>query len=354
MGKLTKELAEAMQGVDHVRAERTHEREVAKLKADLAKSEQKRKHAEQELAEHEAIAEFRDGIKGDGGKSHRAYKYRKPSGSATAVVCLNDIHGEETVDPATINGLNEYNLEIAERRLDVVANSVLLLLDAERRKSHIRDLVVWLGGDIITGNIHEELAEENALSPIEACRWAKWHLIGLLDHWLEHADVDSVSVVTSKGNHGRTTAKPRIATSAKHSYEWGMYEDMADIYAARGDKRIQFKNDRGYFNWLDIQDKRVRFHHGDWIKYNGGVGGITIPVNKAINEWNKSERADYDVFGHWHQHKKGHLWASCNCLIGYNAYAQSIKAEFSVPTQTMFVFDAKRHAPVSVLEVFCD
>jgi hypothetical protein len=45
----------------------------------------------------------------------------------------------------------------------------------------------------------------------------------------------------------------------------------------------------------------IRFHHGDYIKFNGGVGGISIPVeNKSIElEW--CSRAALDVFGHFHQ-----------------------------------------------------
>lgn len=348
--KLKQELAEEAL----TRRERDHEREINALKIKLAKSEARRKQAETDLDEAGVIAEFFDGLGGDGGAKHKPFKPKKPSGSATAVLAVNDIHGEETVDPATINGLNEYTLSIAEKRLACVGHNALMLLDAQRKMSHIRDLVVWIGGDIITGFIHEELAEGNALSPTEACLWAEKQLIGLLDHWLEFADVDSITVVTSWGNHGRTTAKPRIGTASRHSYEWLMYKHLEHVYEMRGEPRIRFKVERGHHNWLEIQGKQVRFHHGDWIKYQGGVGGITIPVNKALAAWNDSKRADFDIFGHWHQHKRDHHWASCNCLIGYNAYAQSIKAPCTPPSQTLIVFDKNRPGAVSVQEIYCD
>lgn len=132
-----------------------------------------------------------------------------------------------------------------------------------------------------------------------------------------------------------------------------MYHNIADVYGARGEKRITFKVETGYHNWLDVQGKLVRFHHGDWLKYNGGVGGITIPVNKSLNEWNKAKRADYDIFGHWHQHQKHYRWCACNCLIGYNPYALSIKADWSEPSQTLLVFDRDRPVPVLVQEIYC-
>lgn len=342
-----------LHAVEVARLERDKDNQIASLKSQLAKANSRIRLAEAEIETNRNIAEFVKELGGDGGVSHPPYKYRKPSGTATAVVCLNDWHGEEPVDPATINGLNEYNLEIAEQRIKKTGERMLHLLDAQRKLSNIKDLVVWIGGDIITGHIHEELAETSPLSPTEACQWAKGQLIGLLDHWIAYADVDSVTVVTSYGNHGRTTAKPRIATAAKHSFEWWMYQNIADIYAARGEKRIQFKVEQGYHNWLEIQGKLVRFHHGDWLKYQGGVGGITIPVNKALNEWNKARRADYDFFGHWHQHLKHYRWCACNCLIGYAPYALSIKAEYSQPSQTFAVFDRDRPVPVLVQEIYC-
>jgi hypothetical protein len=43
---------------------------------------------------------------------------------ATAIVCFSDWHIEERVDSETINGINEYNPKIAEKR----ANAVILPL----------------------------------------------------------------------------------------------------------------------------------------------------------------------------------------------------------------------------------
>jgi hypothetical protein len=342
-----------LHAVESARRDRKHEDEIADLKNKLAKSEARRRLAEQELALAESVSEFRRALGGDGGIRHKPYKPRKPSGTATGVICLNDWHGEEYVDPATVNGLNEYTLEIAERRIKNVADKALRLLEAQRTMSYIKSLVVWVGGDMFSGHLHDDNVETSVLSPIQAGQWAKGQLIGALDHWLEHADVDQIEVVTSFGNHGRTTEKSRIATAAKHSFEFWLYQQLAEIYEARGDNRITFKVETGYHNWLDIQGKKVRFHHGDWLRYQGGVGGITIPVNKSINEWNKAQRADYDFFGHWHQHQRHPRWCCCNCLIGYNAYALSIKAEYSEPSQTFAVFDRDRPVPVLVQEIYC-
>jgi len=192
MAKLADKLDDDKHLLDAARSQRRHEAEVAELKVKLAKSESRWRLAEKELAESDAVDEFRRAIGGDGGAKLPAYKFKKPSGRATGVIAINDIHGEERVDPATINDLNDYTLEIAEQRISRVADNAITLIDAQRKLSHIKDLVVWIGGDIITGHIHEELAETSALSPIEACQWAKWQLIGLLDHWLAYVGCCSV------------------------------------------------------------------------------------------------------------------------------------------------------------------
>lgn len=85
----------------------------------------------------------------------------------TAVVLASDWHVEEEVDPESIAGRNQYNLEIAEQRIDRFFNSIIWNVQHQRSSKHlaIRDMVLWLGGDLMSGYIHEELQEGNQLSP---------------------------------------------------------------------------------------------------------------------------------------------------------------------------------------------
>ena len=98
----------------------------------------------------------------------------------------------------------------------------------------------------------------------------------------------------------------------------------------------------GYHNYLEVDGRIVRFHHGDDLKYQGGVGGLTIPVEKAISQWNKAIPAYLDIFGHWHTSMAGRNFMSNGSLIGHNAYAIAIKAGYEPPSQTFFLMDSKR------------
>ena len=83
----------------------------------------------------------------------------------------------------------------------------------------------------------------------------------------------------------------------------------------------------------------LRFHHGDAIRYEGGVGGLTIPANKAIAQSNKSRTAYLDIFGHYHQMLDGGKFVSNGSLIGYNPYAIRIKASYEEPKQVFFLME---------------
>jgi hypothetical protein len=108
-------------------------------------------------------------------------------------------------------------------------------------------------------------------------------------------------------------------------------------------EQVQWQVSESYHNLVTIYDKIIRFHHGDGLSYQGGIGGLTIPVEKAIANWNKSPaKADLDCFGHWHTQMQSPKFCSNGSLIGYNAYAISIKAPYEHPQQTYFLFDKRR------------
>ena len=119
-----------------------------------------------------------------------------------------------------------------------------------------------------------------------------------------------------------------------------MYLHLAAYF--RQEPRVTFKIADGIHSYVQIYDQTVRFQHGHAIKYGGGVGGIYIPVNKSIAQWNRARHADLDIFGHFHQQVDGGNFLCNGSLIGYSAYALSIKASFEPPKQTLILIDKKR------------
>jgi hypothetical protein len=267
------------------------------------------------------------------------------------VVLLSDIHAEERVDPDTVNGLNDYSLDVCDQRMSELMERFAVLLDHERRLAKIDRVVVWLGGDFISGHIHDDTAELAQLAPLTATRWIGARLRGFLDAVSENAR--EVIVATNSGNHGRSTEKLRIGTELEHSFEQNLYLTMA---AAESRKNVRWQVGTGYLNYLDLDGFLIRFHHGHAIKYGGGIGGITIPTNKAIAAWDAVKRADLTCFGHWHQFQwlRAGRYVANGSVIGHSAYATRIKAAYEPPCQACIVIDHGRHEVTKAMPIYCD
>lgn len=270
-------------------------------------------------------------------------KQRDKVYQGAALALASDWHVEERVDPRTINGVNEYTPDIAReraRRFFVGVEWMVNVLAGGEQRYQIDDLVLWLGGDMMTGYIHEELMESNFMSPTKALLFAQELLASGIDYLLAQTHVARLVVVCSHGNHGRTTPKRRVSTAAENSYEWLMFHILAQRYAA--EPRVTFHVADGAHVYVEVMEHVVRFHHGDDVRYAGGVGGLSIPLRKAVDAWNVTRRADLTCVGHWHQYADYGDALVNGSLIGHSAYAQSIKARFEPPRQAFCVLDPER------------
>jgi hypothetical protein len=326
------------------------EKAIRQKDEQIAELKEKSAELQKQNTSLEKRVEFLSGMTASAKKKWDKPK-RVKSGQAAAVVLISDIHCEETVDPSEVNGLNEYDLSIAERSIKQTFDRALLLLEDARNLVNIRRMVLWLGGDMISGYIHPELQERNSLSPLAACRWVKARLLAGIKMLAEHGGMDTLTILTSHGNHGRDTPKNRSAGEYDRSYEYDMYLSLRN--EAEGIRKVEWQVGKGYHNYCDILGHNARFHHGHKVKYGGGVGGIHIPMNKAIYAWNQKIKADLNFCGHFHQWSPFGLESVINgSMIGYNAFAIDIKAQYQPPLQTFCVVDRDR-GMTRVLPIFC-
>jgi hypothetical protein len=319
------------------------DRELYRLRDNARVSEKKYKHLLNELGLAEERLSAALAIKSDFRTAKVPVPKAGAKGEAAVIWLASDWHIEERVDPRTINYLNEYNPDISSRRMKAFFRNGLKLTRKERQDVDIKTLVLWLGGDLVSGYIHEELMEGNYMSPTEAILFAQEHIAGGIKMLLEDGEFQRIIVPCSYGNHGRTTPKKRISTGYKNSYEWLMYQNLAMHFA--GVKEVEFQVSDGYLNYVEVYGKTLRFHHGDSVGYGGGIGGISIPLNKFIGKTNHQRWADCDSIGHFHQrtpYNHANKFQINGSLIGFNAYAQSIGASPETPMQCFQVLDSKR------------
>jgi len=316
----------------------------AKDKEDSSKYKEALKQVEALEREIEASLQIKNGIS----PFVIEHKLSLNDSEATAVVLASDWHLEEQVKPETVNGLNKYTLAIAEKRVMEFFQNTLKLVETQQHSVRIETLVIALLGDIISGNIHEELLENCQVTPIEAIIIAENLVISGINYILNNSKLNLV-ILCHVGNHTRITRKVHISTEKGNSLETFMYHHLANYF--KGNERITFQIADGYLSYLKVYDFTICFQHGHAIKYGGGVGGITIPANKAVAQWQKLKHADLYCFGHFHQFIDGGNFICNGSLIGYNAFAIFIKGGFEKPKQTFFLIDKKRGCKTVVCPV---
>src|SRR3990167_3305093 len=118
---------------------------------------------------------------------------------------LSDFHWGETVEAGETNGLNVYNLEVAEKRLEKIGTNFLDLSFNHFANPEYPGLVLLLGGDMVSGSIHDELDKTNAMPMLAVVLHLKDRMIAFIDLML--TEYDEVLVLCEYGNHGRQTIK---------------------------------------------------------------------------------------------------------------------------------------------------
>jgi hypothetical protein len=321
--------------IDDDIADRKQRAEVSSLKSRLKDAIDQLEQCRYELGVAQGIGDARHDV-----PPIRPRETRSGLREATAVALASDWHIEEVVEGAKVNGVNEYNLDIAHRRAERYFAGLAYLIRYHQDHFAIRDLVLWLGGDLITGYLREEDLESNDVSPVQAIATLEVWLAEGIRSVLAGTDIELLTVVCNSGNHGRLTKKTQPRTREANSIEWLLYTWLAREFA--NEPRVKFVLPHGSQTYLDVYDWTIRFTHGDETKFGGGVGGIMIPIRKAIAKWQTVRRADVTVMGHYHQEHFLRDLVVNGSLVGFNEYALSIAAPYEDPRQGFFLMDKHR------------
>lgn len=257
---------------------------------------------------------------------------------ATAVALLSDLHFEERVI-RTDAIPNEYDLAIADRRLArFFAGTAWLAQHAPAFE--IGELVLWLGGDMISGQIHDENTETSQLPPAQATLDVAARITSGIRQLLADLPGVTLTIPCSQGNHARTTKTVRAGTGYGHSWEWLLYNMIAKDFAGEPRVRVHLAPDE--LCYVETLGFTLAFHHGHRIKWQGGIGGVTVPAIKAVHRWDAWRDADYYCFGHYHQRIDLGQIAFNGSVIGPNAYALGLGCTPEPPQQSFFLLDEKR------------
>lgn len=263
----------------------------------------------------------------------------------TVVGLFSDIHPEEVIKPETVNGLNEFNPEIARERVHTMIEGYRWYLETIRARNNkagynIRDFILVLGGDLISNTIHPDLSESVALLPADACVFVFDLIQTVIDALLQDKHLERIVVPCLLGNHDRMTPKIRHQTKAGTSLATIIYHMLRKMYA--GEDRLVWDIARSNMTYTEVYGKLIRSTHGDDMRYGGGVGGIHIPLRKKLDRWNQTRHAAITNVHHFHTAMTGSDYVVNGSVIGYTGFSQAIGAGLEPPAQMMYTIDPDR------------
>lgn len=263
-------------------------------------------------------------------------------GPGVPTLFVSDLHWGEVVQPTQVNGVNSYNLKIAHRRLKTLAESTERLLRILSPKMEYPGIVIPLGGDMISGNIHEELAATNEINTMPTVL----DLFGALASFIARmADTfGHVFLPCVPGNHGRDTKKTWKKDRHHTSFDWLLYCFLAKHFEK--DKRVTFLIPDAPNAYYKIYNHRYWLTHGDDVRGGDGMIGALGPIIRGDHKKrsrNAQVNLDYDTLlcGHWHQYIHLTRLIVNGSLKGYDEYAFDGAFPFERPQQALWLTHPK-------------
>lgn len=250
----------------------------------------------------------------------------------------SDWHWGEVVNPDEIGGVNEYNLEIAQQRLHRLVDTTIDLLTNHMVNPQYPGIVFALGGDMVSGDIHEELSETNE-EPIMPV------VLDLIDHLT--IAIKRLKQVFGKvflpcvaGNHGRNTHKVRAKKFNHNSFDWLIYQCLDRRFA--DDKDVVFFIPEGTDALVNVAGHRYLFTHGNQFRTGDSMIGPLGPIIRGDHKKrgrNAQVGQEYDtlVLGHFHQLVQMKRVIVNGSLIGYNEYAYTNNFGYEAPQQALWI-----------------
>ena len=297
-------------------------------------------------------------------KSVKKYKIRKPkskvrASSAQSVVApLTDTHIGDNVEADEMVGLNAYNIDIFNKRLHGWATQLLTLVELRRNSVEVDELIIPMLGDMISGDIHMELAltnnDHNMGQMIRGANLIAQALMFLAPHF------DKVRVPCVVGNHGRMTRKPPM----KNKYmDWDyMLYQWVSVFC-KNQKNIEFHIPKSFMTTVEVKNRNILLSHGDFI--NGAGSGTAISkgimnmrnvlqfrkglqdeIGKLRNEEiGLPEYFDSVLIGHFHRIDEIDIGTGaihiCGCMKGGDEFAMQRVQAINKPRQLALYYHPK-------------
>lgn len=257
-------------------------------------------------------------------------------GRAVGLLHVSDTHVGEVVNAEEVNGVNAYSPDVFVARIRQLFAATCEILPRWTADCAFQGVVVAVNGDLVSGDIHDELRRTNALTALEQVYLCADELSAGVERL--RSRFGAVWVTFTPGNHGRTTEKTHAKRTSALSYDMLVgelvrrhFEGTNVVVTLAVGRDLEFP----------LLGQNVLQTHGDALGAGGGKGfaGPVLPIarggrNVDLQAYAVEHRHHVKLTAHYHTSAnpgRGHF--ANGSVVGYNEFARSIRAVVEPPQQ---------------------
>lgn len=253
----------------------------------------------------------------------------------------------------------DYNSEVLARRIEQYTEKMLEITEIQRAHHPVKDLHVWLLGDIVEGE--EIFPGQSHLIDSGLYRQVGVNGPDVLSNFLATAleHFEHVHVTGVIGNHGSVGGRNRRQYDPETNMDRLLYKIVSLMFKREDRITFDIPDGRGERNWYavdNIGNYSTLLIHGDQLPHPSSTAGYY----KRVFGWKDGAIPEHfeDVFmGHYHQQFKITIGTTILRVSGspesYNTYAQEYFNSMSRPCQTL-MYVHPEHGVTSEYSIWLD
>lgn len=271
----------------------------------------------------------------------------------------SDWHVGEVVDPERVNYLNEYNEAIAHARIGRTFDTTLDVLLRHQAGMSYDGIVVALAGDMLSGNIHEDLRVTNErpvqeslldLAEVLACNIVR-----------VASEFPAVHVPAVSGNHGKAEGKSGAKLAQVENHDYLLYRVVELLVASKLGPRknnVTFDIPKGSDTSFSLYGTRYLLTHGNQSNTSTNSDNFWPTMAKMAAQRQerlrggnaRAEVFDYLTVGHFHQYGTVNNVIVNGSLKGHCEWAYQNGFTFQAPIQALWTthpeYGITSHVPI--------
>jgi len=268
---------------------------------------------------------------------------------------LSDWHWGEVVEPSEISFFNEFDVATARNRSESCFQQFVHFYKKEVNLK-FPGIVLLLGGDMVSGEIHEDLTDSNEVHTMESVIQCAEAICDGIDLLLKQ--FGKITVFCVVGNHGRSSKKTRYKKKTSSNFDWMIYA-ICNLHFSKSNN-VEFCIPNTSECLFTVFNTSFLLTHGDTISSytTDSITGAISAIAKGDEKLRKRQEAmgdPYDILvcGHWHQYSLLPRRIINGSLKGYDEFGFYNSFLPEKPIQASWLLDKEVGITISY-PIYCD